>query len=108
MANLLIRNLNDEVLKAAAKANGRSLQAEIRDALYRASIRSLAETRRLSALWIRRLSQSPCSSNAALDTLRADIAEGFDGSKARSASTVLGRLERKYARMARDRKRRVK
>ena len=52
MANLLIRDLDDDVvrqLKAAAKAHGRSLQAEIHDALQRAGARSLAETRRVSA-----------------------------------------------------------
>ena len=58
MANLLIRDLDDELvrqLKAAAKAHGRSLQAEIHDALQRAGTRSLAETRRVSARWLRRL-----------------------------------------------------
>ena len=41
MANVLIRDLADEVLeqlKAAAKAHGRSLQAEIHDVLERASM----------------------------------------------------------------------
>lgn len=58
MANLLIRDLNEQVLsrlKLAAKAHGRSLQGEIHDALRRASMRSLAETRRLSQEWLRRL-----------------------------------------------------
>ncbi len=58
MANLLIRDLDDDLLKqlkAAAKAHGRSLQAEIHDVLQRAGTRSLAETRRLSARWIKRL-----------------------------------------------------
>jgi plasmid stability protein len=40
MANVLVRDLDDVVLrqlKAAAKAHGRSLQAEIHDVLQRAS-----------------------------------------------------------------------
>ena len=40
MANLLVRNLDDAVLqelKAAAKAHGRSLQAEIHEVLRNAS-----------------------------------------------------------------------
>ncbi len=58
MPNVLIRDLDDDVLeqlKAAAKANGRSLQAEIHDALRRANRRNLAETRRLSSKWLKRL-----------------------------------------------------
>jgi plasmid stability protein len=58
MANILIRDLDDEVLarlKATAKTHGRSLQAEIHEVLQAASIRSLAETRRLSAQWLKRL-----------------------------------------------------
>jgi plasmid stability protein len=69
MPNVLIRNLDDEVLtqlKAAAKANGRSLQAEIHDVLRNASARRLAETRRLSARWLKRLRGSPQSDSAAL------------------------------------------
>ena len=69
MANVLVRDLDDEVLeqlKAAAKANGRSLQAEIHDVLRRANTRTLAETRRLSAKWIKRLGQSEHSDSAAL------------------------------------------
>jgi plasmid stability protein len=61
MANVLVRNLDDDVLKqlkAAAKAHGRSLQAEIHDVLRNASARRLAETRRLSAQWLKRLSGS--------------------------------------------------
>ena len=45
-------------LKTAAKAHGRSLQAEIHDVLRAASVRSLGETRRLSARWTRRLKGS--------------------------------------------------
>jgi plasmid stability protein len=61
MANILIRDLDDEVLarlKATAKAQGRSLQAEIHEVLEGASKRSLAETRRLSAQWLKRLEGS--------------------------------------------------
>jgi plasmid stability protein len=69
MANVLIRDLDDDVLarlKAAAKIHGRSLQAEIHDVLRSASSRSLAETRRLSARWVRRLRESSHSDSAAL------------------------------------------
>ena len=58
MANLLLRNLDETVLqrlKAAAKAHRRSLQAEIHDILAQAGARSLVETRRLSARWLKRL-----------------------------------------------------
>ncbi len=61
MANVLVRNLDDDVfeqLKAAARAHGRSLQAEIHEVLRNASARRLAETRRLSARWLKRLSGS--------------------------------------------------
>lgn len=49
MPNVLVRGLDDvlQQLKTAAKANGRSLQAEIHDVLRRANARNLAETRRL-------------------------------------------------------------
>lgn len=69
MANVLVRNLDDGVLKqlkAAAKAHGRSLQAEIHEALRHASARRLAETRRLSARWVKRLRGSTQSDSAAL------------------------------------------
>jgi plasmid stability protein len=69
MANLLIRNLDDQVLtrlKSAARANGRSLQQEIHDALRRASIRNLAETRRLSEKWLKRLRGRPQSDSTDL------------------------------------------
>ena len=58
MANVLVRNLGDDVLKqlkASAKAHGRSLQAEIHEILRNASARRLAEPRRLSARWLKRL-----------------------------------------------------
>ena len=69
MANVLVRNLDDEVLKrlkATAKAHGRSLQAEIHEVLRAASDRSLAETRRLSARWLKRLAGTRSSDSAAL------------------------------------------
>jgi plasmid stability protein len=69
MPNLLIRNLDDDVLealKAAAKAHGRSLQAEIHDILHRASARRLAETRRLSARWLKHLRYSAQSDSTEL------------------------------------------
>lgn len=47
MPNVLVRDLDDdalEQLEAAAKANRRSLQAEIHDVLRRANTRNLAET----------------------------------------------------------------
>jgi len=73
MANVLVRDLDDDVLKqlkAAAKAHGRSLQAEIHDVLERASTRNLASTRRLSAQWLKRLRQSSQSDSALM--IRAD------------------------------------
>ena len=69
MASLLVRNLDDDVLKelkAAAKAYGRSLQAEIHDVLRNASARRLAETRRLSGRWLKRLRGSTQFDSAAL------------------------------------------
>jgi plasmid stability protein len=73
MANLLIRDLDHDLLrrlKAAAKAHGRSLQAEIHDALQRAGTRSLAETRRVSARWMKRLGDRKLSDSTTL--IRAD------------------------------------
>ena len=73
MANVLVRDLDDDVLKrlkAAAKAHGRSLQAEIHDVLRRASTHNLAETRRLSAQWLKRLRRSSPSDSAV--TIRKD------------------------------------
>lgn len=69
MANVLIRDLDDDVLdqlKAAARTHGRSLQAEIHDILRHASTRSLAETRRLSARWVKRLRDTSHTDSAAL------------------------------------------
>jgi len=69
MANVLIRGLHAEVLsrlKAAAQRHGRSLQAEIHDALGRAAATSLAETHRISARWLRRLRGSAQSDSTRL------------------------------------------
>jgi plasmid stability protein len=68
MANILVRNLDDAVLKqlkSAAKAHRRSLQAEIHEVLRNASARRLAETRRLSAQWLRRLGGAAHTDSAA-------------------------------------------
>ena len=68
MANVLIRNLDDDILKqlkAAAKAHGRSLQAEIHEVLRNAGARRLAETRRLSTQWLKRLGASQHEDSAA-------------------------------------------
>ena len=73
MANVLVRDLDDTVLKqlkAAAKAHGRSLQAEIHDILRRAGTSNLAETRRVSAQWLKRLRNSSQSDSAV--TIRED------------------------------------
>ncbi|HVA64021.1 MAG TPA: hypothetical protein VNF74_09885 [Terriglobales bacterium] len=69
MANLLLRNLDAEVLarlRASARAQGRSLQAEIHAALGRASLASRAQTRWVSRQWLRRLAGSAQSDSAAL------------------------------------------
>jgi plasmid stability protein len=69
MAHVLIRDLDEQVLeqlKAAAKANGRSLQAEIHAVLRGATRRQLAQTRRLSAQWLKRLRRSGHSDSAGL------------------------------------------
>ena len=58
MPDVLIRGLDAGVLrqlKTSAMTHGRSLQAEIHDVLTKAGARSLAATRRLSAVWLRRL-----------------------------------------------------
>lgn len=69
VANVLVRDLETGVLKqlkAAAKAHGRSLQAELHEVLRTASARSLAETRRLSTQWLKRLEGSAHSDSAEL------------------------------------------
>ncbi len=69
MGSLLIRDLDEEImsrLKLAAKAHGRSLQGENHDALERASMRSLAETRRLSQRWLQDVARSPQSDSTKL------------------------------------------
>lgn len=73
MPNLLIRDLDPDVLdqlKASAREHGRSLQAEIHDVLRRAGLRRLAETRRLSAKWIKRLAHGRHSDST--DLIRDD------------------------------------
>ncbi len=58
MPDVLVRDLDPEVLsrlRLAAKSHGRSLQGEIHDVLQRASVHSLAETRKLSRRWLREL-----------------------------------------------------
>jgi plasmid stability protein len=73
MANVLIRDLDEDTLKrlkAAAKTHGRSLQAEIHDVLRSAGARSLAETRRLSTRWLKRLRTIQHSDSA--DLIRED------------------------------------
>jgi plasmid stability protein len=55
MANILLRGLDESVvsrLKASAAAHGHSLQAEIRQSLTVSSLKTLAETRRLSVQWL--------------------------------------------------------
>ena len=69
MANVLVRDLDDEIvkqLKAAARAHGRSLQAEIHAVLRNAGVRTLAETERLSTQWLKRLRGSRHTDSAAL------------------------------------------
>ena len=58
MADVLIRNMDPKLLaqlKASAKAHGRSLQAEIHARLAQSAALNLAETKRLSAQWLKRL-----------------------------------------------------
>ena len=69
MANVLVRGLDDDVvkqLKAAASEHGRSLQAEIHAVLRTAAARSRGETRRLSVQWLKRLRGSSHTDSAAL------------------------------------------
>jgi len=73
MPNVLIRDLDEELLnrlKKAAAENGRSLQAEIHDILRKADMLSLAQTRRLSDKWLRRLAGTTQSDSA--DLIRED------------------------------------
>ena len=69
MASLLLRNLDEALLKrlkSAAAENGRSLQAEIHEILRQANTCSLAQTRRLSARWLKRLQSSRQSDSVEL------------------------------------------
>lgn len=68
MRNILVRNLDEIVLKqlkSAAKAHRRSLQAEIHEVLRTAGARQLAETRRLSARWLKRIKGGSHTDSAA-------------------------------------------
>lgn len=61
MPDVLIRDLDPGTLrhlKSAATAHGRSLQAEIHHVLTLAAMRRIAQTRRLSDSWLRRLRRS--------------------------------------------------
>ena len=69
MADVLIRNLDDDVLnelKASARAHHRSLQAEIHEVLRNAGAKRRAETRRLSARWLKRLAGSSYADSTTL------------------------------------------
>lgn len=69
MPDVLIRNLDDELLRdlrAAAKAHGRSLQGEIHHILRSASVRRMAETRKVSTRWLARLRGTAQSDSAQL------------------------------------------
>jgi hypothetical protein len=69
MANVLIRDLDDAILKrlkAAAKSRGRSLQAEIHAILAEAQARDLINARRVSARWIARLQGKQHTDSGAL------------------------------------------
>ena len=68
MPSILVRDLDAgvlEQLKAAAKAHRRSLQAEIHAILGSAGAKSLAETRRLSGRWLKRLRATSHSDSTA-------------------------------------------
>jgi plasmid stability protein len=59
--DVLIRDLDPRTLadlKASARSHGRTLQAELHDILRQARTSRLAETRRLSARWLKRLRAS--------------------------------------------------
>ena len=69
MADVLIRNLDPDLLeqlKAFARENGRSLQAEIHEVLRSAADLRVAQTRELSASWHRRLAESSFGDSASL------------------------------------------
>ena len=75
MPDVLIRDLDGAVLrqlKAAAAAHGRSLQAEIHDVLRSATSRRLAETRRLSATWLKSLRRSTVRRSDSTTLIRED------------------------------------
>jgi len=75
MPDVLIRDLDPGVLrqlKAAAAAHGRSLQAEIHHLLRSAATRRLAETRRLSSTWLRRLGRTAAVRGDSAALIRED------------------------------------
>jgi plasmid stability protein len=72
MADILIRGLDDDVLKRLkkrAKQSGRSLQSETKLILQRAAGRSLDESLKAAASWRKKLSQHGAGS---VDMLRED------------------------------------
>jgi plasmid stability protein len=69
MPDVLIRDLDPRTLadlKASARSHGRTLQAELHDILRQASSSRLAQTRRLSARWLKRLRASQPADSAPL------------------------------------------
>ena len=54
---------------------------------------------------LRLLEEEERHRQAAIQAMRADIRKGLDSGKAKSADAVLSRLERKYAKMKRPRRR---
>jgi plasmid stability protein len=69
MPDVLVRDVDGAVLerlKASAKAHGRSLQAELHEILRASTVRSLAETQRLSTRWLKRLRRGGHSDSAVL------------------------------------------
>lgn len=69
MAHILVRDVDPRVverLKASAKQHGRSLQGEVRIILGEAVTWSMAEARRLSEQWHKRLAGRMSSESAKL------------------------------------------
>lgn len=75
MADVLLRNLDPGLLarlRTAARAHHRSLQAEIHDRLEEADRMSLAQTRRISRQWLRRLGQGGRIFSDSTELIRED------------------------------------
>lgn len=73
MANILLRDVDEDVLKhlkELAKTNGRSLQAEIQQILQDATVINMARTRRMSDKWLKRLANTTQSDST--DLIRED------------------------------------